>query len=112
MTHTKKFSQECWAEYLRVFNRDNRRRKIAIEVADRDIGNHTLTHTIPLFAIDYDPAGNNDELVLTAGRNGVNYTHTIIAPVEIRESQDDKGSVTSLEVIDRHGDKTIIAFKS
>jgi len=42
----------------------------------------------------------------------VDYSHTISAPVEIWESQDDNGKLLALDVIDGSGAKTIVAFKS
>ena len=76
------------------------------------IGDQPLTDAAPLFAIDYDPADKGDDLVITTGRDEVDYTHKISAPVEIWESQDDNGKVVALEVIDRKGTKTIVVFKS
>lgn len=85
---------------------------VAIEIADMAIGDQPLTEAAPLFAIDYDPVNKGDDLVITTGRDEVDYSHKISAPVEIWESQDDNGKAMSLEVIDRTGSKTILAFKS
>jgi hypothetical protein len=95
-----------------MFSNGNRGRRVAIEVADLAIGDQPLTEASPLFAIDYDPANKGDDLLITTGRDEVDYSHKINAPVEIWESQDDNGKVLSLEVIDRNGSKTILAFES
>ena len=95
-----------------MFSNGNRGRRVAIEVADLAIGDQPLTEASPLFAIDYDPANKGDDLLITTGRDEVDYSHKINAPVEIWESQDDNGKVLSLEVIDRNGSKTILAFGS
>jgi hypothetical protein len=75
------------------------------------IGDQPLTDAAPLFAIDYDPANKGDDLVITTGRDEVDYSHKISAPAEIWESQDDNGKVVALEIIDRDGAKTILVFK-
>jgi len=107
----QKFDQGRWLEFLSMFSNGNRGRMVAIEVADMATGDQPLTEAAPLFAIDYDPANKGDDLVITTGRDEVDYTHKISAPVEIWESQDDNGKVVALEVIDRNGVKTILVFK-
>ena len=95
-----------------MFSNGNRGRMIAIEVADMAIGDQPLTQAAQLFAIEYDPANKGDDLVITTGRDDVDYSHKISAPVEIWELQDDNGKVVALEIINRDGAKTIVAFKS
>jgi hypothetical protein len=112
MAQTKKIDQERWSEFLSMFSNGNRGRMVAIEVADMAIGDQPLTDAAPLFAIDYDPADKGDDLVITTGRDDVDYSHTISDPVEICEAQDDNGKVVALEVVDRKGAKTILVFKS
>ena len=112
MAQTKKLDQARWLEFLSIFSNGNRGRMVAIEVADMATGDQPLTAAAPLFAIDYDPANKGDDLVITTGRDEVDYSHKINAPVEIWESQDDNGKVVALEIIDRDGVKTIVAFKS
>ncbi len=111
MAQTKKIDQKRWSEFLSMFSNGNRGRMVAIEVADMAIGDQPLTEAAPLFAIDYDPANKGDDLVITTGRDEVDYSHKISAPVEIWESQDDNGKVVALEIIDRDGAKTILVFK-
>jgi hypothetical protein len=112
MAQTKKIDQGRWLEFLSMFSNGNRGRRVAIEVADLAIGDQPLTEASPLFAIDYDPANKGDDLVITTGRDEVDYSHKISAPAKIWESQDENGKVVSLEVIDRNGTKTILVFKS
>ncbi len=95
-----------------MYSNGNRGRMVAIEVADLAIGDQPLTEAAPLFAIDYDPANKGDDLVITTGRDEVDYSLKINAPAEIWESQDDNGKVVALEIIDRDGVKTILTFKS
>ena len=112
MAQTKQIDQGRWSEFLSMFSNGNRRRLIAIEIADIADGDQPLSDAAPLFAVDFDPAGKGDDMVITTGRDDVDYTHKISDPLEIWESQDDNGKPTVLEVIDRNGSKTIVAFKS
>ena len=112
MAQTKKMDQDSWSEFLSIFSNGNRGRMIAIEAAGMAIGDQPLTDGAPLFAIDYDPANKGDDLVITTGRDEVDYSHKINAPAAIWELQDDNGKVMSLEVTDRNGAKTILVFKS
>jgi hypothetical protein len=112
MAQTKQIDQGRWSEFLSMFSNGNRGRLIAIEIADMADGDQPLADAAPLFAIDFDPAGKGDDMVITTGRDDVDYTHKISDPLEIWESQDDNGKVMALEVIDRNGSKTILAFKS
>jgi hypothetical protein len=107
MAQTKKIDQERWAEYLSMFSNGNRGRMISIEVESQ-----MLADAMPLFAIDYDPVNKGDDLVITTGTDKVEYTHTISAPKEIWELQDDNGTVVSMEIINQEGLKNIIIFKS
>ena len=112
MAQTKQIDQGRWSEFLSMFSNGNRGRLVAIEIADIADGDQPLSDAAPLFAVDFDPAGKGDDMVITTGRDDVDYTHKISDPLEIWESQDDNGKVTALEVIDRNGSKTIVAFKS
>jgi hypothetical protein len=107
MAQTKKIEQERWAEYLSMLSNGNRGRMISIEAESQ-----TLADTMPLFAIDYDPVNKGDDLVITTGTDKVEYTHTINAPKELWELQDDNGTVVSMEIINQEGLKNIIIFKS
>ena len=112
MAQTKQIDRKRWSEFLSMFSNGNRGRLIAVEIADPAAGDQPLSNAAPLFAIDCDPAGKGDDLVITIGRNKIDSTHKISAPLEIWESQDDNGKAIALEVIDRGGSKTILTFKS
>jgi hypothetical protein len=112
MAQTKQIDRGRWSDFLRMFSNGNRGRLMAIEIAEMADGDQPLADAAPLFAIDFDPAGKGDDLVITTGRDQIDSTHKISAPLEIWESQDDNGKVMALEVIDRSGSKTIVAFKS
>lgn len=112
MSQTKQIDRESWLEYLSMFSNGNRGRMIAIEIVGEKIGAQTLASGTPLFAIDYDPAGKGDNLLISTGLEGLDLTHEIDAPVELRELQDDNGMVVSMEIVDRAGTRTILDFKS
>ena len=111
MAQSKKIDQERWPEFLSMFSNGNRGRLMAIEVANLADGDQPLANAAPLFAIDFDPAGKGDDLVITTGRDKIDATHKISAPSEIWELQDDNGKVTAVEIIDRIENKTIRTFK-
>jgi hypothetical protein len=112
MAQTKQIDQGRWSEYLSMFSNGNRGRLMAIEIADMADGDQPLAAAAPLLAIDFDPAGKGDDLVITTGRDQIDSAHKISAPLEIWELQDDNGKVMALEVIDRSGSKTTLAFNS
>ena len=112
MSQTKIVEKDRWAEFLRICSNCNRGRNIAIEVADMAIGDQPLTEAAPLFAIDYDPVGKGDDLVITTGRDRIDFTHTIRGTSEIWESQDDNGKMVALEMVSSDGLKTIVTFTS
>jgi hypothetical protein len=111
MAQTKNIDQGRWPEFLSIFSNGNRGRLMTVEIVDQEQGNQPLANAAPLFAIDFDPAGKGDDLVITTGRDAIDATHKIRAPSEIWESQDDNGKVTAVEIIDRIGNKTILTFK-
>ena len=112
MAQTKKVEQENWLEFFSIFSNGNRGRLIAIEVEDMTSGDQPIADALPLLAIDYDPVNKGDDLVVTTGKEEVDYSHTISAPAEVWEAQDDNGEVIALEVINGDGARTIITFKS
>ena len=112
MAQTKQIDRGRWSEFLRMFSNGNRGRLMAIEIADTATGAQALADAAPLFAIDFNPASKGEDLVITTGRGEIDSTHKISDPLEIWESQDDNGKVMALQVIDRKGSKTIVAFNS
>jgi len=112
MSQTKKVDRERWTEFLDIFIDGNRGRIVALEVLDASAGDQALASASPLFGIDYDPAGKGDDLVISTGRDTVEFSHTIRAPEEIWELQDGDGKARALEFVDRNGTKTILTFQS
>lgn len=110
MAQTKRIDTERWPEYMAMFSNGNRGRAVSIELAGAALGDQPASGSAPLFAIDYDPEGKGDDLVVSTGSEDVDYTHTIHEPSEIWESQDDNGEVVSIEILDREGVRTILSF--
>ena len=63
-----------------------------------------------LMAVDYDPVGKGNDVVVTTGETEVDYTHTIKAPVEVWKAQQDSGEIGTLEIIDQDNVKTILSL--
>ena len=111
MAQTKKLEQEKWLEFLSIFSNGNRGRMISIEIEDTS-GAQPIVDAAPLFAIDYDPVNKGNDLVISTGKDSVTNSHTISAPTEIWQAQNDNGEVTALEVINQNNFRTIIVLKS
>ena len=113
MHQTKKLLQSDWQDFFATFSNGNKGRMIAIEALGMVDGpsHPTLSSGLPLLAIDYDPASKGDELVISTGKDSLDYTHTIGDAYEIWYEQDDNGQVVSLEVLSRNELRTIIIFK-
>lgn len=111
MAQTKKLEQEQWLEFLSIFSNGNRGRMISIEIEDT-AGAQPIVDAAPLFAIDYDPVNKGNDLVISTGKDSVTNSHTISAPTEIWQAQNDNGEVTALEVINQNNFRTIIVLKS
>ena len=65
-----------------------------------------------MLAVDYDPQDKGDDIVIATGRDAIDYTHTIVAPTEVWEEEDENGNIVSLEITDRSGVRTVVNVKS
>jgi hypothetical protein len=112
MSLTREVERENWVEFLSLLSNGNRGRLIRIEVGDPSAGDEELAAALPLYAIDYDPVGKGNDLVISTGADAQTYSHTVDAPVEIRQLQEESGKVSLLEIVDQNGVRTVITFKS
>ena len=110
MSLTKRVDSTHWVEFLSMLSNGNKGRMIGVETKTAASGVEEFIAESPLFAIDYDPLNKGNDLVISVGRDSVTYEHTIAAPVEIWQSQDDAGRVSAIEVVDQNGDRTLISF--
>jgi Family of unknown function (DUF5335) len=99
-----------WPAFFVRFSNANQGRPIAVIVHDPRLGRSCLNDGVPLLAMDYDPAGRGDDIVISIGQESVEATHLIRAPSEVAEMREEDGTVAGLEVVDRSEDTTRLVF--
>ena len=110
MAINTQISQNDWKDFLVTFSNGNRGRMLSIEVLDSEAGSTGQMKQGKLMAVDYDPVGKGNDVVVTTGETEVDYSHTIKAPVEVWKAQQDSGEVGALEIIDQNNVKTILSL--
>jgi len=108
MTTTKQIQSDQWLEHLSLFSNGNKGREATIKLLSPDEGDYLLAENIPLMAVDYDPVGKGNDLVITVGQDSIEATHTVQAPVELLEMYNENGQVVSLEIVDQNTNKIIL----
>ncbi len=103
-------AQADWPDFFVLFTNGNRGRAVSMEVFDTASGSTGQVRQGPLMAIDYDPAGKGNDIVLTTGVDEIDYSHTIHEPAEVWQEQHENGQVAALEIIDRNKVKTVLSF--
>jgi hypothetical protein len=103
---------EEWANFFVTFSNGNRGRMLSIEIFDSESGDLGATKQGKLMAVDYDPVGKGNDIVVTTGADEIDYSHTIAAPVEVWKAQHDSGEIAALEIIDQNNVKTILSLAS
>jgi hypothetical protein len=98
MSINKQIPAEQWVEFFDTFTNGNRGRLIDLEVVDRELGDETPVKEQPLWSLIYDPANKGNDLTIEIGRDQVAYGHTIEAPNEVWQEQDDNGKVVALGI--------------
>lgn len=98
MSINKQIPAEQWVEFFDTFTNGNRGRLIDLEVLDRELGDETPVKEQPLWSLIYDPANKGNDLTIEVGRDRVAYGHTIEAPNEVWQEQDDNGKVVALGI--------------
>ncbi len=112
MTQTKQIKPDQWLEHLSMFTNANKGRLTTIKSFNPEEGDYLLAEDIPLMALDYDPVGKGNDLVITLGADTIDYTHTVQEPVDMLEMHNENGQVITLEIIDQNENKIIIDLKS
>ena len=110
ISETKNIPGERWQEFSETFTNGNRGRVVDITIVSEDVGELLAEGTI-FSAIDYDPIGKGDEMLISYGGSTPVAYHTVTMPLEIWQAQDENGKVIALEIIDAQERKTIIKFK-
>ena len=103
--------QEQWQDFFVTFSNGNQGRELSLEVFDSESGDQPAAKQGPLMAVDYDPVGKGNDIVISTGVDKIDYSHTIQAPVELWQAQHDSGQVGALEIIDQNNVKTILSFE-
>ena len=99
-----------WPEFFILFSNGNRNRQLTIEVIDSESGTTGQARQGPLMAIDYDPVGKGNDIVISTGTHKLDYAHTIQAPVEVWQEQLESGEVAALQIVDQNNVKTVLSF--
>ena len=110
MAINSQIAQGDWQEFFVLFSNGNRNRTLTIEVIDPQGGTSGQARQGPLMAIDYDPVGKGNDIVVSTGTSEIDYSHTIQAPVEVWQEQHDDGQVGALQIIDQNNVKTLLSF--
>ena len=110
MATNTQIAQTDWQDFFVMFSNGNRGRVVSLEVFDADSGTTGQARQGPLMAIDYDPVGKGNDIVVTTGVDEIEYSHTIPAPGEVRQEQLDDGQAAALEIIDQNNVKTVVSF--
>jgi hypothetical protein len=100
---TKEIAEERWGEWCDLFTNGNRGRLIGIEILDDESGAQNLADGVALVAIDHDPEGKGNDMVISYGDEEAPSHHTVAGPVALWQAQDRNGVVVSLEVENEHG---------
>lgn len=108
MSTNKQIPLEQWREFFDMFTNGNRGRLITLEVIDREMGDLTPVENMPLRSLMYDPVGKGNDVTVEIGRDEVAYGHTIEAPSEVWQEQDDSGKVVALQIKAEDGEQTIL----
>ena len=110
MAINTQIDQSDWPDFFVTFSNGNRGRILTIEIFDTESGSTGQAKQGQLMAIDYDPVGKGNDIVVTTGENEIDYSHTIPAPVEVWQEQADSGEVAALAIVDQKNTKTVISL--
>ena len=110
MSINTEIPRDQWQDFFVSFSNGNQGRKLSIEVFDQEAGDLSARQQGPLMAVDYDPIGKGNDIVVTTGTAEVDYSHTIAAPAKVWKAQQDDGQIGALEIIDQNDTKTILSL--
>jgi len=110
MAQNTAIDQSRWGEFLSLFTNGNAGRRVSIETIDATADSPFVSKA-PLLAIDYDPVGKGNNVVISLGKDTITGSHVVAAPEQIWEVQDDNGKATGLEITGAGGAKTIIILE-
>ena len=102
--------RDQWKDFFVSFSNGNQGRQLSVEVFDQQSGDLSAQKQGPLMAVDYDPIGKGNNIVVTTGTDEIDYSHSIQAPAKVWKAQHDDGSIGALEIIDQNNTKTILSL--
>jgi hypothetical protein len=102
--------QKDWQDFFVTFSNGNHGRMLSLEVLDAGAGASGSATQGKLMAIDYDPVGKGNDIVVTTGSDAMDYSHTINGPVEVWKAQHNNGEIAALEIIDQNNVKTVLSL--
>ncbi len=110
MLLNKQIPRDEWVEFFDMLTNGNKGRLINLELLDRELGDETPVKGQPLLSLVYDPVNKGNDLTIEIGRTQVAYAHTIDAPQEVWQAQDDNGKVVALEIKTNEGNQAILSL--
>ena len=104
MSEQKQIHQERWSEFLSAVTASNRGRLIAVDMATPsevlDVDEIDIPDVgAPLFALEYEPAGKGNAILLSIGDGELQNEHTIKGPTKLTETLNADGSLDTLEIL-------------
>ena len=111
MAINTKIPIEQWSDFFSQLSNQNQGRNLSLEIYDQDSGDVGATRQGQLLAVDYDPVGKGNDIVVTTGVDQIDYSHTIPSPVEVWQAENDNGRINAIEIIDQNNVKTIVSLE-
>lgn len=96
MVKTKQIEGYSWLDYCSLFSNGNKRRLLNVAWDDDETGFQMLAEDMPLMGLDYDPINKGDDMIVSLGKDSLEFSHTIDAPVEMWELHNELGVITSV----------------
>lgn len=93
-----------WQRFLDRVSRGLAGKQVEIEVAALGLGDQLLTEWVPVLGLVYEPKSNSVEIAVEG------LDHMIRGPKAVYAEQD-RGEVTSIEIIDKDDVRQILKFR-
>lgn len=106
MSNTKQIQPKNWLESVSLFTEGNKGRLVSISMCNTEI----LVEQIPLMSVDYNSQLLGLDMIISVGMGTMKLNHIIQSPLELWETRNEKGDVTSMEIIDFNNNEYILTF--
>jgi hypothetical protein len=101
---------EDWGEFADQFSRNNRDRRVSLEIVSELLGDEPQVKSSPLMALDFDPRADQ-AFMITVGEGERNFTHVVDAPKKVDLRVDELGKALALSIQKEGKDQTIMRFE-